>query len=213
MAQTIKSRPTQNRSQTPDRAISPMKITVIGTGHVGLVWGTCLADAVRAAINEELALRGEQPPFSVVSNPEFLKEGAAIDDFMKPDRIVVGCDNEQAALNMRALYASLVDHLERSGRLRVKPFDAAACADALQDDLSPDKPRSSRQRYRFHRKWGHQGDKQDSQRQEAGEEAMRSCASCRWPARRCASTARPVRSGCCVSKAKSSFARSQSSRP
>ncbi len=44
MAQTIKSRPTQNRSQTPDRAISPMKITVIGTGHVGLVWGTCLAE-------------------------------------------------------------------------------------------------------------------------------------------------------------------------
>jgi UDPglucose 6-dehydrogenase len=41
----------------------------------------------------------------VVSNPEFLKEGAAIDDFMKPDRIVVGCDDEQAALNMRALYA------------------------------------------------------------------------------------------------------------
>jgi UDPglucose 6-dehydrogenase len=40
-----------------------------------------------------------------VSNPEFLKEGAAIDDFMKPDRIVVGCDDEQAALNMRALYA------------------------------------------------------------------------------------------------------------
>jgi UDPglucose 6-dehydrogenase len=41
----------------------------------------------------------------VVSNPEFLKEGAAIEDFMKPDRIVVGCDDEQAALNMRALYA------------------------------------------------------------------------------------------------------------
>ena len=149
MAQTIKSRPTQNRSQTPDRAITPMKITVIGTGHVGLVWGTCLADAVRAAINEELALRGKQLPFSVVSNPEFLKEGVAIDNLMKPDRIVVGCDNEQAALNMRALYASLVDHLERSGRLRVKPFDAAACAEALQDDLSPDKPRSSRQRYRL----------------------------------------------------------------
>jgi len=63
------------------------------------------ADAVRAAIHEELARRGVQTPFSVVSNPEFLKEGAAIDDFMKPDRIVVGCDDEQAALNMRALYA------------------------------------------------------------------------------------------------------------
>jgi UDPglucose 6-dehydrogenase len=44
-------------------------------------------------------------PYSVVSNPEFLKEGAAIEDFMKPDRIVVGCNDEQAALNMRALYA------------------------------------------------------------------------------------------------------------
>ncbi|APW45121.1 UDP-glucose dehydrogenase family protein [Rhodoferax antarcticus] len=63
------------------------------------------ADAVRAAIAEELQKRGVNTPFSVVSNPEFLKEGAAIDDFMKPDRIVVGCDDEQAALNMRALYA------------------------------------------------------------------------------------------------------------
>ena len=63
------------------------------------------ADAVRAAINEELKKRGVNTPFSVVSNPEFLKEGAAIDDFMKPDRIVVGCDDEQAAYNMRALYA------------------------------------------------------------------------------------------------------------
>ena len=63
------------------------------------------ADVVRAAIAAELAKRGVDTPFSVVSNPEFLKEGAAIDDFMKPDRIVVGCDDEQAALNMRALYA------------------------------------------------------------------------------------------------------------
>ena len=63
------------------------------------------ADAVRAAITDELQKRGVNTPFSVVSNPEFLKEGAAIDDFMKPDRIVVGCDDEQAAHNMRALYA------------------------------------------------------------------------------------------------------------
>jgi UDPglucose 6-dehydrogenase len=63
------------------------------------------ADAVKAAIVDELRTRGVDTPFSVVSNPEFLKEGAAIEDFMKPDRIVVGCDDEQAALNMRALYA------------------------------------------------------------------------------------------------------------
>jgi len=63
------------------------------------------ADAVRAAIAQELAQRGATTAFSVVSNPEFLKEGAAIDDFMKPDRIVVGCDDEQAARHMRTLYA------------------------------------------------------------------------------------------------------------
>ena len=63
------------------------------------------ADVVKAAVADELAKRGVSTPFSVVSNPEFLKEGAAIEDFMKPDRIVVGCDDEQAALNMRALYA------------------------------------------------------------------------------------------------------------
>jgi len=63
------------------------------------------ADAVRAAVVEELKKRGVDTPFSVVSNPEFLKEGAAIDDFMRPDRIVVGCDDDQAALNIRALYA------------------------------------------------------------------------------------------------------------
>ena len=63
------------------------------------------ADAVKAAIAEELKARGIDTPYSVVSNPEFLKEGAAIADFMKPDRIIVGCDDEQAAFYMRAIYA------------------------------------------------------------------------------------------------------------
>lgn len=63
------------------------------------------ADKVKAAIAEELALRGCALPFAVVSNPEFLKEGAAIEDFMKPDRIVVGVDDAQAAEKMRRLYA------------------------------------------------------------------------------------------------------------
>ncbi|MEY4757921.1 MAG: hypothetical protein RJA34_2819 [Pseudomonadota bacterium] len=71
------------------------------------------ADAVRQAIREELKLRSVDTPFSVVSNPEFLKEGAAIEDFMRPGRIVLGCDDEQAALNMRALYAPFQRHHER----------------------------------------------------------------------------------------------------
>ena len=63
------------------------------------------ADKVRAEIRAALQARGADMNFSVVSNPEFLKEGAAIEDFMKPDRIVVGSDDEQATLMMRALYA------------------------------------------------------------------------------------------------------------
>jgi UDPglucose 6-dehydrogenase len=71
------------------------------------------ADAVKAVIAQELAKRGVDTPFSVVSNPEFLKEGAAIDDFMRPSRIVLGFEDEQAALNMRALYAPFQRHHER----------------------------------------------------------------------------------------------------
>ncbi|WIT10063.1 UDP-glucose/GDP-mannose dehydrogenase family protein [Paucibacter sediminis] len=63
------------------------------------------ADAVRNAIEGELARRGVALEFSVVSNPEFLKEGAAVEDFMKPDRIIVGSDDERATLLMRALYS------------------------------------------------------------------------------------------------------------
>jgi len=63
------------------------------------------ADKVRAAIAEELAKRGVQVPFTVVSNPEFLKEGAAVEDFMRPDRVVVGSDDPQATQIMRNLYA------------------------------------------------------------------------------------------------------------
>ena len=63
------------------------------------------ADKVKAAVQRELQARGVDHPFQVVSNPEFLKEGAAIDDFMRPDRIVVGVDDERAADVMRELYA------------------------------------------------------------------------------------------------------------
>jgi len=63
------------------------------------------ADKVRGAIADELAKRGVEMDFAVVSNPEFLKEGAAVEDFMKPDRIVVGADDERAIYLMQALYA------------------------------------------------------------------------------------------------------------
>ena len=63
------------------------------------------ADKVKAALQEELAKRGVAIEFSVASNPEFLKEGAAVDDFMKPDRIVIGTDSEQATALLRQLYA------------------------------------------------------------------------------------------------------------
>ncbi|MDE1949694.1 MAG: UDP-glucose/GDP-mannose dehydrogenase family protein [Burkholderiales bacterium] len=61
-------------------------------------------DKVRAALAAALARRGVAPGFDLVSNPEFLKEGAAIGDFMKPDRIVVGCDGDQAVPLLRELY-------------------------------------------------------------------------------------------------------------
>ncbi|MBF8965778.1 UDP-glucose/GDP-mannose dehydrogenase family protein, partial [Pontibacter sp. FD36] len=62
------------------------------------------AGKVRQAIREELEARGEDIAFDVASNPEFLKEGAAIDDFLKPDRIVVGVDSERAEQVMSKLY-------------------------------------------------------------------------------------------------------------
>lgn len=63
------------------------------------------ADKVKAAIDVELSTRNVQISFDVVSNPEFLKEGAAINDFMKPDRIVIGTESERAEKLLRELYA------------------------------------------------------------------------------------------------------------
>jgi len=63
------------------------------------------ADKVKLAVQEELNKRGIKTTFSVVSNPEFLKEGAAIDDFNRPDRIVIGAEDEQGIAVMREMYA------------------------------------------------------------------------------------------------------------
>jgi len=75
------------------------------------------ADRVRAVVDEELKRRGADFGFSVVSNPEFLKEGVAIEDFMRPDRVVIGCANdasgEHAKQLMRALYAPFQRNHER----------------------------------------------------------------------------------------------------
>ncbi|OXH86351.1 UDP-glucose 6-dehydrogenase, partial [Burkholderia multivorans] len=76
------------------------------------------AERVRAAVAEELAKRGDDSMFSVVSNPEFLKEGAAVDDFTRPDRIVIGCDDdvpgERARELMKKLYAPFNRNHERT---------------------------------------------------------------------------------------------------
>jgi UDPglucose 6-dehydrogenase len=71
------------------------------------------SDKVRSAVRNELSQRGVDIDFSVVSNPEFLKEGAAIEDFMRPDRIVVGADDERAVLLMRELYAPFIRNNDR----------------------------------------------------------------------------------------------------
>jgi len=71
------------------------------------------ADQVRAEIEKTLAKRGAKVEFDVVSNPEFLKEGAAITDFMKPDRVVVGTDNPRTTELMRALYEPFTRNHDR----------------------------------------------------------------------------------------------------
>ncbi|MBI1388804.1 MAG: nucleotide sugar dehydrogenase [bacterium] len=82
------------------RAMERFKIIVIkSTVPVGS------AARVRGAVADELKQRGAEIEFDVVSNPEFLKEGAAIDDFMKPDRVVIGVDNVRTGEIMKELYS------------------------------------------------------------------------------------------------------------
>jgi UDPglucose 6-dehydrogenase len=71
------------------------------------------ADKVREVIQTELNRRHTKINFDIVSNPEFLKEGAAINDFMNPDRIVIGADNPEVLEKMRDLYGPLIDQGQR----------------------------------------------------------------------------------------------------
>jgi UDPglucose 6-dehydrogenase len=70
-------------------------------------------DTVEATVREALQTRAVKVDFSVVSNPEFLKEGAAIEDFMKPDRVVIGTDDERSTHLMRALYSPFLRNRDR----------------------------------------------------------------------------------------------------
>jgi len=71
------------------------------------------ADQVRVAIADELRARNAEIPFAVLSNPEFLKEGAAVDDFMRPDRIVIGGEDAKAIAILRSVYAPFQRSHER----------------------------------------------------------------------------------------------------
>ncbi len=78
------------------------------------------ADKVRDAIQSELDVRGVNIDFDVVSNPEFLKEGAAIQDFMHPDRVVIGADNQKALDIMHELYAPFMKTRDRFIAMDIK---------------------------------------------------------------------------------------------
>jgi UDPglucose 6-dehydrogenase len=90
------------RLMTQDRVVVNKSTVPVGT-----------ADRVSQVLAGELAARGLSLGHSVVSNPEFLKEGAAVEDFMRPDRIIVGSRDEGAIVTMRALYAPFQRNHER----------------------------------------------------------------------------------------------------
>ncbi|PCJ37363.1 MAG: UDP-glucose 6-dehydrogenase [Cellvibrionales bacterium] len=97
VAQTIAERMTEQRIIV-DKSTVP-----VGT-----------ADKVKAQIQATLQERGQDIPFAVVANPEFLKEGAAINDFMKPDRIIIGTDSSEAEELLRELYEPFNRQHERT---------------------------------------------------------------------------------------------------
>ena len=85
----------------------PCTIVSKSTAPVGM------AEKIRHAVRRELARRKRRIEFDVVSNPEFLKEGDAVNDFMRPDRVVIGADSERAVKLMRSLFAPITRNHER----------------------------------------------------------------------------------------------------
>jgi len=86
------------------------------------------ADLVREALAQELARRGVSHDFGVVSNPEFLKEGAAVEDFMRPDRIILGAEDERAMQRLRELYAPFQRNHERVIAMSVRSAELSKYA-------------------------------------------------------------------------------------
>ena len=105
------------RLMTDHKVVIDKSTVPVGTG-----------DKVRAVIAEQLVMRGLDVDFAVVSNPEFLKEGAAVADFMRPDRIIIGTADERAILLMRSLYAPFVRNHDRILVMDVRSAELTKCA-------------------------------------------------------------------------------------
>ncbi len=86
------------------------------------------AEAIARLAASEAARRAGDPPFVVVSNPEFLREGAAVEDFMRPDRVVLGVEDARAEAVMRALYAPFIRNHERCLVMRRRDAELAKYA-------------------------------------------------------------------------------------